>query len=508
VRLEPGERAYRALLVDARAAAGDVQGADAAAAEIERAFGATAALSAQRGYLAMRLGRPADAADRFAQALAQDGLSAAQRREATLTRADALSQAGRPREAADALAPYAGEAAYDVQSRRAAALTAAQDDAAAAPVFAQAAALAATPEDKAFMLRSRIVALTRLGQRAEARQAFDEAYRSGALAPSDPVDLGMIALSVGDDRTAQALFDKAPDSPKLAGRAALDAAYSAKRVRRDEAAVRYFGRGLDAVASGDLSLDPTTAYAIRRDVADISRVWGANGLVSYGAAGVAAGGAPLSGGRGVTQAGGEVYTRLGGYRNGAPVEAFARVFETVAAETGDPTGAQTAQGWVGLRWKPFRQANLVLEGSRMIKLGERARDDWMVRAAYSAGHGMDIDPVRRSWPMWNLYGDVARIVDYGQTLGVVDARAGWAVRAGDSEGWIVAPFVGINYAYDSSFARESALGAGPGVVVRRWFRGDSHAAPRSYVEASVQYRARLDGDRRAEGVFATFSIAY
>jgi hypothetical protein len=160
-------------------------------------------------------------------------------------------------------------------------------------------------------------------------------------------------------------------------------------------------------------------------------------------------------------------------------------------------------------WKPFRETNLVLETSRMIKLGSQARNDWMARAAYSAGQGLDLGPQVRSRPMWNLYGDVARIVDNRQTLGVVDARLGWARRVGTGvDGLVVAPFVGVNYAYDNSFARQSATGVGAGLVVRRWFRSTTYAAPRSYLEATLQARAKVAGDRRAEGVFASLAIAY
>lgn len=510
VRLEPNNRAYRALLVDALSAKGDTQAADDAAAEIERTWGQTTTLAVQRGYFATALRQPALAAERFAWALERTDLPAGKARDVRLACSDALLQAGSPRAAADVLAPMAAEPAFDVQSRLAVASAAAGDQAGAIQAYGQAASLAPTPRDRAFALRALIQAMVRHGDRAKAKALFEAELRDGAFGSDDPVDLGLTAVSVGDDRAAQDLFARDPSSARLAGRTALDAAYSAKRAGQDAAAVRYFERGLDSVAAGRLSLDPETTYAIRRDVAEISRVWGASGLVSYGTGGVTApSGALGASGRSVTQAGGEVYRRLGGYRNGAPVEAFARVFETLAAETGDRTGSATAQGWAGLRWKPLRQTNLVLETSRMFKLGSRARDDWMVRAAYSAGQGLDLGPQVRSRPMWNLYGDVARIVDNRQTLGVVDARLGWARRVGTGDdGLVVAPFVGVNFAYDSGFARESATGAGPGVTVRRWFRSTTYAAPRSYVEATVQARARVAGDRRAEGVFASLAIAY
>jgi tetratricopeptide (TPR) repeat protein len=510
VRLEPGNRAYRALLIDALSARGDTQAADDVAAEVEQKWAPTVALAMQRGYFAMTLRQPALAAERFAWALQRVDLPAGKAREVRLAYSDALLQAGSPQAAANALEPIAAEPAFDVQSRLAIASATAGDEVAAIKAYERAASLAPTPRDRAFVLRSLIQSMVRHGDRAKAKALFEAELRGGAFRSDDPVDLGLAAVSVGDDRAAQDLFARDPSSSKLAGRTALDAAYSAKRAGREAAAIGYFERGLDGVAAGQLSLDPATDHAIRRDVAEISRVWGANGLVSYGTGGTTAAGGTLGArGRSVTQAGGELYRRLGGYRNGAPVEVFGRVFETLAAETGDRTGSATAQGWVGVRWKPFRETNLILETSRMIKLGSQARNDWMARAAYSAGQGLDLGPQVRSRPMWNLYGDVARIVDNGQTLGVVDARLGWARRVGTGvDGLVVAPFVGVNYAYDNSFARQSATGVGAGLIVRRWFRSTTYAAPRSYLEATLQARAKVAGDRRAEGVFASLAIAY
>jgi len=54
----------------------------------------------------------------------------------------------------------------------------------------------------------------------------------------------------------------------------------------------------------------------------------------------------------------------------------------------------------------------------------------------------------------------------------------------------------------------SVTGAGPGVSVRHWFREDRYAAPRSYVDFSLEYRFRLSGDDRARGLFLTSLISY
>ncbi|MEE7561504.1 hypothetical protein HH299_18850, partial [Xanthomonas sp. Kuri4-2] len=55
-----------------------------------------------------------------------------------------------------------------------------------------------------------------------------------------------------------------------------------------------------------------------------------------------------------------------------------------------------------------------------------------------------------------------------------------------------------------------ALGAGPGVSLRYWFREDRYHAPRSYLEGSLQYRFPLGGgdSQRAKGLFANLTFYY
>ena len=62
--------------------------------------------------------------------------------------------------------------------------------------------------------------------------------------------------------------------------------------------------------------------------------------------------------------------------------------------------------------------------------------------------------------------------------------------------------------YNSLLVDKLSVGAGPGVSLRHWFREDRYAAPRSYVDFSLQYRFRLSGDDRAKGLYLTSLISY
>lgn len=424
-----------------------------------------------------------------------------------LALADAYAGAGQPDATLRTLEPLRRDPSYDVQSRLGSALSQLKQPEAAAAAFAIAQAGAPSADERAYAIRARVLALMESGDVERARSEFLAADQAGSLAGSNPLDMAVIAVAVGEDRLAQPFYADAAQSGALSGRAALDAGYSARRAHQDRAAIDYFSRGVDAAADGSLELTPQALFDVRRDVANLDRTWGGSGSISYGGTSAVSGipTSPVS--RDTLQAGAEIYRRIGGYRAGAPVEVFARVFETLDADVG-ATGPDSRQGWIGARWKPFTEANLVLEGSRMVKLGDSARDDWMVRASWSIEQGTDMNVNRRAWPMWRVYADASYLLEDQETFGVVDARAGRTYALSDDGRTTVSIFGGIGSNYDSALETPEAIGAGPGLSIRRWFRESAYAAPRSFVDLTLEYRFRLAGDERAEGLFATLSFTY
>lgn len=418
--------------------------------------------------------------------------------------ADALLRAGRNREAYVALEPVADISDYRVQSRRAQAAGGTGLKAEAAAAFGLAAGLATEPESRAYLTRAHIQALLDIKDPAGARTAFDTAIANGVLTGQAPLDTAMVAIAVGDDAAAQVAFAEAGRSEPLSGRVALDAGYSARRLGRDADALRYFSRGIDEGEAGRLDLEPQQVFEIRREISTLERRWGASATISRGVASTDSAATP--GAETLTQLGAEAYYRLGGYRNGAPVDLFVRAYETLDADRGSATGSDTAQGWIGLRWKPFTRTNLVLEASKMFAIGELARDDLMVRASWSLDQGGDLRLDRVSWPSRRLYGDVAHIVDDDQTLGVAEARTGWSWRTGDRA--VITPFIGIRGYYDSLLKDSVAVGVGPGLSGRRWFGGNRYAAPSSYLEGVIGYGFSISGDDRGDGLFVALSINY
>jgi tetratricopeptide (TPR) repeat protein len=468
---------------------------------------------AQRGYIRQRQGRFAAAADDFAVALQTDLSETTGRRTIALSLADASLAAKQDQRALDALQPYAAEQSYAVASRQAFALLALgrKDEALAA--FTIAAQLGGTPQERATMVRAEIGLLVELGRKGEAKARFAQAQSDGSLVAASNLDVAYLAAQLGDDRAASSRFDRAKQTGELNGSAILDAAYAAKRSARNAEAIDFFKTGIDENAAGRLPLNAQSLFEARREVAELERTWGAFATLSYGAIGVMPSSPlapPLVGGN-LLQAGSEVYWRppVIGNRNGIIFEVFGRAFETLSDGTGGPTGAPTLQGAAGARWKPFSAINLVLEGARLFAIGQDARNDWLARVAFSDGQGTDLRVDVPDWTMWQIYGEYDRFLQTPQTIMSFEGRIGRSFRLDAiSDRVAVTPFLALGGGYNNLLATPNALGAGPGLALRWWFREDTHSAPKSYVDLNVQYRFKVAGDVRARGVFVGLTVAY
>jgi tetratricopeptide (TPR) repeat protein len=512
VALAPENAAYRRLLVDALANSGNLPEADAVATNALSRFPADGALLAQRGYIRQRSGRPAEAADDFAAAQRAGLATDAERRNVALALADAALSAKQPQRAIEALQPYAHEKSYAVASRRAFALLALGKKEEALADFSSAAEWATTAQERTTLLKAEINLLADLGRKDEARQLFEKAKSDGSLDAASDLDIAYTAVRLGDDATATAIFRHAATAGTLTGPAILDAGYAAKRADDNAEAISYFDQAIDANAEGRLSLTPQSLFETQRENSELQRTWGAYVSLTYGAVGVMPSSTlfpPPVGS--ITQAGSELYWRppIIGYRNGATFEVFARMFETLTDSNGGPTGAPTLQGAVGMRFKPFSAINLVFEGARIFPIGNAARQDWLTRVAFSDGRGTDLRYDASNWTMWQIYAEYDRYYQTPENVTAFEARIGRSFRVDAiSDRLVVTPFLALGSSYDSVFATPNALGAGPGVGLRWWFRGDKYTAPMSYVDLNVQYRFKLAGDDRARGVFVGLTLSF
>ena len=145
----------------------------------------------------------------------------------------------------------------------------------------------------------------------------------------------------------------------------------------------------------------------------------------------------------------------------------------------------------------------------MFPIGTNARQDWLARVAFSHGDGTDLRYDATNWTMWQIYAEYDRYFQTVENIVAYEARLGRSFRLDAiSDRLVATPFIALGGSYDSLFATPSALGAGPGISIRWWFREDKYTAPMSFIDLNVQYRFKLAGDDRARGVFVGLTLAF
>lgn len=201
-----------------------------------------------------------------------------------------------------------------------------------------------------------------------------------------------------------------------------------------------------------------------------------------------------------------------GFRDGAIVQAFGRVFWGFERNSLTPD-RDTLQGGLGLRWKPFGETNFFLSGERLVKLGALARNGWLLRASHSWDIGFDIDPVRSNWTYAQTYADAAYIPgrDYALFL-TGEARLGRSFKLHDENGLgvVVTPHAVAAASYSRNrFASDRFGEIGLGVSGKLWFDETPYQAYRSSSEMTLQYRTGLDKrNRLSHGLLLSLTVSF
>jgi hypothetical protein len=427
--------------------------------------------------------------------------------QARLTLADVAMELQRPAKAVEALRPFAEQRVFEIQSRRAYALSAVGAELQAGEAFGWAAETAPNPTSLATMRRSEALSLLEAGKRPQARKSFDASIVRGDLTASPDIDLAMVAVAVGNDKEALKAFERAAAAGVLAGERALDAGYTAMRLEERSAAIRFFRLALQPSANSG-ALTSQQVLQTKREIDGLSRRWGVNGSVAFGT--IAAVTSDLNSGASGAQlqAGGEITYGLGRGPNGRSIQAFGRLFTVLAASGDQASGARTTQGWVGLKWRPLELQDLVLEGSRLIKIGEDSQQDWLIRASYSVADKGSYSLEKATWLSTRLFVDAARLIQDERSFLFLDGRVGLSHTLERSTATVLTPFWGGVFLHDSGLDRQkSAVAYGPGMSLRSTLPGARLGVGIPF-EAGVQYRFAVREDSRANGLFASLSFLY
>ena len=395
------------------------------------------------------------------------------------------------------------------------------DDSGARKDFTQALALGSLPAYEEASLYAAI------GQRRTARERLQQARDSGELESMSDLQIAYLSVQAGDDEAAHASFRKADADTRLTPTATQDAAYTAMRAHEDEQAVGYFERVIDAQHAGEMDMPAQQLFDTRRTVGDVSRRIGLTSTTSYRGNSSSSGlsSAPSSGSTSIDslQNSTELSWRPLGYRNARFVELYGRVTDTLWSKNGDSdTGFDALQGAVGVRVKPFTALNVMAAVERTFPLGSSDVDgDWLVRLGYGSSIGTDLRVDVSSWWTSQLFAEAGHYINDSRDYFNSEWQVGRSYAIGGAGSrWVSFPHVVAAFDYDSKMnsgtdadgSTESssgkAGGVGVGNNVRYWFREDAYNAPRSYVDFSLQYRVKVMGDDRAEGVFARLTYSY
>jgi len=361
-------------------------------------------------------------------------------------------------------------------------------------------------------LSSEVDLLLQLGRREEAAARFAQATSEPELQQSADPDLAYMAIRVGDDRRALSIFNRARDQDRLPDTALRDGAYTASRLAENEQSIGYFKQAISAVHEGRLDMTPQQQYETRREISDRDRSWGVNTLLGYRGISLGAAGAQPGLYGDVAQLVSEVYWRPQKFGDGRFWELYGGAAQTVYSRHDVPTGGETTQGALGVRAKPLSDHNLILAVERRVRIGSLSSNDWLLRMGYSGGMGTDLRVDVPSWNTVNVYTEVGRFIHRKQNYATFEAQAGRSFRMGGGDSRLVLfPHAVLGADYNSertASGKQSSVGAGVGVNMRFWFREDRDHAPRSYLDLSLQYRARLAGDERGKGVFLRAALVF
>nr|WP_245965028.1 bacteriophage N4 adsorption protein A [Trinickia dinghuensis] len=492
VKVQPSSLQLELLLLDVYLREGKIEQADQQADSLLARYPNDGNVLAQHGFLEQRQQRYEEAVTDFAAALDKGSWDAAQQRNLRLAWADSAMMAHEPDQAGKALAPIESDPDVAVQLRVAQLRLRNGDHPGALAAAQLAQANAVTDDDKksAASLIEYAKQTPPDPRDEEAQKTLQQAY-----------DL------LRENKDSEALTEFQKGFALGGGKAGnyADAGYAAKRIGDNDEAVKLFETSLDA-DDHEHAFDEQRRFGYRREVEQLERTWGFVVSLPYQVSAFS-----YQGTVDVLQPGIEAYWQPPkiGYQNGRILQFFMRAYGTAYDGSGNVTGLPTLQGSIGARYKPLVDQNLVLSAERLVRLGNQSQNDWLARLGYSSEAGTDMQVAEPSWRSWQLYAEADYFVHQGRYILYSQFRYGhtWALTS-ISDHLTVYPHVALVFDHDSKEVNQTAIGIGPGVQFRFWFRESRYSAPASWADLTVQYHFPLTSAARSRGVLAQLTLWY
>lgn len=501
--VQPDSLQLNLLLLDVLTRKGKLDAARAQADALLQKYPNEPRVYAQHGFLAQKANDPAVAEQDFAHAVQGTDWTPQEQRNLHLAWSDSAYSAKHPQAAIDALGDIQDQPEADVQLRLSQSRLQLGDREGAARAAKLAGEHTTDPGQQRYA-------------KALLAQATAPEPQGEATSPDAPRVVGQRELNEAyshlrarDDRAALASFQRGFATGQGSWTHYADAAYAAKRLGDNPTAIKLFRQSLDhadadakgdAGSNGDDRLPPDRRFGYRREVEQMQRTFG---VVLSSAYQTSAFGLPNT--VSAAQGGAEVYWQPPGigYRDGSIFQVFVRGYDSIYDRNGS-TGLPTAQGSVGARYKPIKDINLVFTAERLFRIGQLTTNDTLLRIGFSTDQGLDLQVTKPRWQTWQVYGEAAYFLNQGRMILSTEARYGhtWLLNS-ISDRLTVYPHIVLAGDHDNkAIGQQLALGVGPGINFRYWFRESQYAAPASWLDLTVQYRLPLTHADRAKGVVA------
>jgi hypothetical protein len=259
----------------------------------------------------------------------------------------------------------------------------------------------------------------------------------------------------------------------------------------------------DTASVATLAIDPTNASALPLSYTDVitakkDRRWSFNSSSTYRSRALPE--LPRGAGEfGGSQSGAEMRWRLNGDRQ-RPLQIAASTFVGNTEKGG--FRQDSTQAVIGLRYKPFQAANIVIGADQLLKVGKQSRTALALRAMGDVGKNYDGPPDKNQWLHWHAGFDTALIGAKSRDIfASAEARAGFGFRVNDTTS--LTPYVGINALHQQAGSAQTLVETGPGIWLRMRFSDTSR------VDMRLAYRVNVAGNARTrDGVVAQVALGF
>ncbi|MFP3710441.1 bacteriophage N4 adsorption protein A, partial [Paraburkholderia sp. SIMBA_009] len=114
---------------------------------------------------------------------------------------------------------------------------------------------------------------------------------------------------------------------------------------------------------------------------------------------------------------------------------------------------------------------VVMTAERLFHIGSLSMTDWLMRLGYSSEAGTDLRVTEPSWRSWQAYVEGAYFIHAGRYIVYSELRYGHTWRLPMLGNRLtVYPHVAVAGDHDNREKDETAIGVGPGIQFRYWFR--------------------------------------